>query len=225
MSQQSDAVGRAVAADLLTWLSPLRFEEAVSDADRREAFRLRYLAVVEASLESVERFPDGLEREPVDEDAVHIVGWERERAVATCRLVFARGDRPFPLEAAFALTLPSREKTVEMGRVTIDPQRRGEGHRLVMGLAARSWQAMAARGATMAIGVTPARLVTFFSALGFPVTVLGPPRQYWGEERVPILCEAGPAAAALAQLWGGAEVDAVLEAGSGGRESTPTARR
>jgi N-acyl-L-homoserine lactone synthetase len=141
---------------------------------------------------------------------VQVVGWDGDRAVATCRLVFARDGRPFPLETAFAVTLPSRDRTVEMGRVAIDSHRRGEGHRLVMGLAARGWLAMEARGATVAIGVTPERLVAYFSTLGFPVTVLGPPRVYWGEERVPILCEGVRAAAALGRLWGGAQVESVL---------------
>ncbi|MGE0359867.1 MAG: GNAT family N-acyltransferase [Vicinamibacterales bacterium] len=204
MSRGSDAVGRGVAIELLHWLRPLRFEEATDDASRREAFRLRYRAVVGEGLDSADRFPDGLEHDAHDDAAVQLVGWDGDHAVATCRLVFAQPDRPFPLESAFALTLPSRERTVEWGRVAIDSSRRGEGHRLVMGLAARGWQAMEARGAAVAIGITPERLVAFFGTLGFPLTVLGPPRHYWGEERVPILCDGAAAAEALGRLWGGA---------------------
>jgi hypothetical protein len=210
MSRSFDAVGRAVAADLLTWLAPLRFEEAAAEAQRREAYRIRYRAIVNVGVDLADRCPDGLEHDAIDDDAVQIVGWDGDRAVATCRLVFGESGRPFPLETAFALTLPSRERTAEMGRVSIDPERRGEGHRLVMGLAARAWLAMEARGATAAIGATPERLVAFFGTLGFPVTVLGPPRAYWGEERVPILCDGARAAVALGQLWGGAEVKAAL---------------
>jgi N-acyl-L-homoserine lactone synthetase len=108
-----------------------------------------------------------------------------------------------------------------MGRVAIDRARRGEGHRLVMGLAARGWLAMEARGATIAIGVTPERLVAFFSRLGFPITVLGPPVVYWGEERVPILCDGARAAVALGQLWGGAQVEALLAEAAASRQSPP----
>lgn len=205
MSRESDATGRAVATDLLNWLRPLRFDEAYDEAGCREAFRLRYRAVVAGAMDTADRFPDGLERDAHDADAVQLIGWDGAQAVATCRLVFGQSGRPFPLETAFALTLPSRERTVEWGRMTIDSNRRGEGHRLVMGLAARGWLAMEARGATVAIGITPERLVAFFSTLGFPFTVLGPPRVYWGEERVPILCEGVEAAAALGRLWGGAQ--------------------
>ena len=201
MSEEPDAVGRAVAADLLNWLHPLRFDEAANETECREAFRLRYRAVVDGAMDTADRFPDGLEQDAYDAEAVQLIGWDGAEAVATCRLVFAQSDRPFPLETAFALTLPSRERTVEWGRVTIDASRRGEGHRLVMGLAACGWGAMEARGATVAIGVTPERLVAWFSTLGFPFTVLGPSRVYWGEERVPILCEAARAAAALGRLW------------------------
>lgn len=210
-------MGRAVAANLLDWLAPLRFEEASSESEQREAYRLRYRAVVDAGMDTSNRFPDGLERDAIDAEAVQIVGWDGDRAVATCRLVFARNGRPFPLETAFALSLPSRDRTVEMGRVAIDPRRRGEGHRLVMGLAARTWLAMEARGATVAIGVTPERLVAFFSTLGFPITVLGPPRVYWGEERVPILCEGVRAAAALGRIWGDAQVESVAGENAAGR--------
>jgi len=210
MSRKSDAIGRAVAADVLDWLGPLRFDEASSEAECREAFRLRYRAVVDVGMDTADKFPDGLERDEYDVDAVQIVGWDGDQAVATCRLVFAQVGRPFPLETTFALTLPSRERTVELGRMTIDSSRRGEGHRLWMGLAARVWQAMEARGADTVIGATPERLVGFFTALGFPVDVLGPPHMYWGEERVPILCEGEVAAAVLGHFWGGAHVSALL---------------
>jgi N-acyl-L-homoserine lactone synthetase len=209
MSQQSHAMGHAVAADLLSWLSPLRFDEAASESERREAYRLRYRAVVECGMDTADRFPDGLESDEHDAAAVQVVGWDGDQAVATCRLVFEQSGRPFPLETEFDLTLPSRERTVEWGRVAIDSGRRGEGHRLMMGLAARGWMAMEARGATVAIGVTPERLVAFLSTLGFPLTVLGPPRMYWGEERVPVQCEGARAVVAIGQLWGGAHVESL----------------
>jgi N-acyl-L-homoserine lactone synthetase len=207
----STLIGRAAAVDLLNWLSPLRFDEASSESERVEAFRLRYRAVVDTGMDSPDRFPDGIERDDHDADAVQVVGWDGDRAVATCRLVFARPDRLLPLETAFDLTLPSRVGLVEWGRVATDPSRRGEGHRLVMGLAARGWLAMETWGATVAIGVTPQRLVSFLGALGFPLTVLGPSRVYWGEDRVPVLCEAATAAAVIADVWGGANVEAFLE--------------
>jgi N-acyl-L-homoserine lactone synthetase len=217
MSRESNAIGRAVAADILDWLCPLRFDEASGETERREAFRLRYRAVVEGGMDRADRFPDGLEQDDHDVDAVQLIGWDGDQAVATCRLVFGQSGRPFPLETAFALTLPSRERTVEWGRVTIHSRRRGQGHRLVMGLAARGWLTMEALGATVAIGITPERLVAFFTTLGFPLTVLGPPRVYWGEERVPILCEGVQAAAALGRFWGGAQVESLLgESASGG---------
>jgi N-acyl-L-homoserine lactone synthetase len=61
-----------------------------------------------------------------------------------------------------------------------------------MGLAAQGWRTMRERGYTTVVGATPPRLVALFDALGFAVTTLGPARSYWGELRVPILCEARP---------------------------------
>ena len=57
------AAGDALAAHLLDALSPLRFEEAADDGDRRVGYRIRYSAVVERNLASPNQFPEGEERD------------------------------------------------------------------------------------------------------------------------------------------------------------------
>jgi N-acyl-L-homoserine lactone synthetase len=194
-------VGGALAADLLARLQPLRFVEADGAADREAAFRIRYRAVIAVGMASADLFRDETECDAYDEGAVHVLGWDGDTPVATCRLVFPVPGRPLPLETAFALSIADPDRVVEFGRVAIDSKYRGEGHRLFMGLAARAWLSMQKRGFTRVVGVTPERLVQFLRGLGFPLTVLGPPTMYWGEERYPILCDGVVAAGIIGETW------------------------
>lgn len=176
-----------VAARILASLRPLRFREATSAPEREACLRLRYQAVIERRLATAESFPDGLESDGFDADAVHVLGSDGSRPIAASRIVLPAAGRPLPTEAAFGVQLPAAAVIVEWGRIVVDPDYRGDGHRVFMGLAARCWLSTRARGYTTVIGATPKRLVAMFDALGFPVTVLGAARQYWGEERHPIL--------------------------------------
>ena len=192
--------GDALAGRLLAWLEPLRFAPAGGGPEREAAYRLRHQAVAEVGMADPAGFPDGMERDAYDEDAVQVLAWDGPKPVATCRLVFPAAGRPMPAEEVFG-PIPEAEGAVEWGRVTVDSALRGEGGRIFMGLAARGWFAMRARGRSTAMGVTPRRLVTLFRALGFPVTVLGEPKVHWGVERVPILCRGPEAVDVLGHIW------------------------
>ncbi len=197
------AVGDALAADLLDALSPLRFEEAADDGDRRAGYRIRYSAVVERNLAFPSQFPEGEERDEADERAVHIVGWESHRPIATCRLVLPHEELVLPVEVAFELRVPDPSATVELGRLVVDPEWRGRDHEIFMGLAARGWLSMRERGFTVVLAATPARLVDLLCDLGFAVNVLGSSRRYWNELRYPFLCDGPAAAPGLARQWVG----------------------
>lgn len=199
-SEDSLAAGDAIAAEILAELDPFRFDEAADPAEREECFRLRYRAILEFELAAAERFPDGLERDGFDIDAVHIIGRDGARAIATCRIVLPAPGRTLPLERAFGLELPDID-VVEWGRLVVDPDYRGDGHSVLMGLAARGWIATRALAYAAIVAATPKRLIGLFEALGFAVTVLGPPRRYWGDARYPILCDARPTIQRLEPLW------------------------
>jgi N-acyl-L-homoserine lactone synthetase len=195
------ARGDAIAAHLLKWLAPLRFAEARDEEDRKAAYRLRYQAVLEEGMADPANFPAGMESDVYDADAIQIIGWDEIGPIASCRLVFPAPGRRLPLEDVFGPIGAGSDRMVEWGRVTVDSRLRGTGGRIFMGLAARGWIAMRARGLTTAIGVTPERLVQLFRALGFPLAVIGSPRTHWGDERVPILCDGPQAVQALERLW------------------------
>jgi N-acyl-L-homoserine lactone synthetase len=195
------ARGDAVAKDLLAWLYPLRFAEAADEGEREAAYRLRYRAVLDERMEDPARFPQGMEYDEYDSDAVQILGWDETGPIATCRLVLPAPDRCLPFEKVFGPVARATGPMVEWGRVVVDSHLRGQGGRIFMGLAARGWLSMRSRGLSAAIGVTPERLIRLFRALGFPLVVLGPPRVHWGEERVPILCEGPVAVQTLEHMW------------------------
>jgi N-acyl-L-homoserine lactone synthetase len=185
--------GDAIARQWLTELEPLVFVEAVDAGECADAFRLRYRALAEMGVDAASTFPDGMERDEFDAGAVHILGREAESLVATSRLVLPAPGRQLPMLSAYDLALSDTSDLVEWGRLVVDPAYRGDGHSVLLGLAAQGWLSLRARGFSRAIAATPRRLVNLFDVLGFAVTVLGAPRLYWGEERCPILCD-GPAA-------------------------------
>lgn len=176
-----------LAARILDSLRPLQFREATQAPEREACLRLRYQAVIERRLASAESFPDGLESDCFDADAVHVLGFDGDRPIAASRIVLPAAGRALPTVVAFGVHLPAAADVVEWGRIVVDPDYRGDGHRVFLGLAARCWLSTRARGYTTVIGATPKRLVALFDTLGFTVTVLGAARQYWGEERHPVL--------------------------------------
>jgi N-acyl-L-homoserine lactone synthetase len=200
------AAGDAIAAEILAELEPFRFREAVDDAEREECFRLRYRAVVEFGLAPAESMADGLERDEFDPGAVQIIGYDGARAIATCRLVLPARGRVLPAAHAFGVEISGAVDVVEWGRVVVDPDYRGDGHSIFMALAAQGWRSMRARGHVACIAATPKRLIGLFGALGFTVTVLAPPRGYWGEKRYLIMCDARPTIERLGPRWRAGEV-------------------
>lgn len=195
------AAGDAVAAKALEALAPHRFAEAADDDERRAGYQLRFDAVIERDLASVSLFPDRLECDEFDRRSTHIIGWHGDEAIATCRVVFPAPGEPLPVEQAFGITIPGAETMVDWGRVVVAPAHRGNDTTVFMGLAARAWLSMRARGFKTAVGATPPRLVELFVDLGFAVTILGPPQIHWGELRHPILCDGPTTVPGLAQQW------------------------
>ena len=66
------------------WLRP--------STERQAAYRLRYQAVIERGWLQPADLPEGREHDEYDDQAVHILAWDGETPVATCRLVLpARG--------------------------------------------------------------------------------------------------------------------------------------
>jgi N-acyl-L-homoserine lactone synthetase len=180
----------ASAEGLSRWLveraRPVRFDLARTPAELEAVFRLRYRVSVEEGWRRPEEMPDGLERDEYDdEDVAQIAAWDGSRLAGTARVVYPSGGKPLPTEAAFGLVVEPRGRVVDAGRLIVAPEHRDGEHRVLGGLAACIWTAMASRDFQWAAVAISQPMIEFSRALGFDVLTLGAPRPYWGEERFP----------------------------------------
>src|SRR5579884_3041223 len=187
-----------LVAAALAWAAPLRFDIARTPAEREAVFRLRYEAVMARGWARPEDFPDRLERDAYDEEAVLVLGWDGGRPVAANRLVFPRSGRPLPTESAFALTIAPRGQVADWTRTLVVRGISDGTHRAFAGLLARSWQATRAAGYDVVCGTFSAPAIRLYGMLGIQVEVLGAARRAWGEERYPVRLDVPPSVPALA---------------------------
>ncbi len=180
----------ASADDLARWLleraRPVRFDLARSPAELETLFRLRYRISVVEGWRHPQDMPDGRERDEYDdENAAQIAGWDGPRLAGTARVVYPTPDRPLPTEAAFGVVVEPRGRVVDAGRLIVAPEHRDGEHRVLGGLAACIWTAMASRGFQWAAVAISQPMIDFSRVLGFDVVTLGDSQPYWGEERFP----------------------------------------
>ena len=130
--------------------------------------------------------PDGLERDEYDDEhAAQIAGWDGSHLAATARVVFPVEGRPLPTEAAFGIVAEPAGRVADAGRLIVAPEYRDGEHRVLGGLSASIWIAMAARGFPWVAVAISEPMIDFCRTLGFDVVTLGPSRRYWGEDRFP----------------------------------------
>lgn len=177
----------ALSDRLLAAAASLRVAVAATEAERQEAYRLRYAQVVGQGWVDAADLPDGLEVDVYDADALHVCAWERDALVGTLRLVLPQAGRPLPVEADFGIRVEPHGAVVEAGRLVVAPTYRGDpAHRAWGALFACAWTSMRARGYSVLAGAAAPRTVERLRALGLPFEILGPARVHWGEERHPV---------------------------------------
>jgi N-acyl-L-homoserine lactone synthetase len=178
-----------VAESFLDAARPYEFRRAASPSETESGLRLRYRVAAARGWVSIEDIPDGIERDPFDDEAIHIGGWEGGEIVATMRLLFGSPTRRLPVEELFELDLGAGTPVVEWGRISVAPEYRSPDHRVFWGLLARGWLEGRARGFSVVAGIASTGMVARYRSAGFPVRVLGEPRLHWGEDRYPILMD------------------------------------
>jgi N-acyl-L-homoserine lactone synthetase len=175
----------ALAPVLVERAAPVRFAIASSRAQREAVWRLRATAVIEHGWMAPDAFPDGMERDRFDDCAELVAGWDGDTLVATARLVFPTPGKPLPTEDAFGVVAQPRGQVVNLDRLTVARASSDASHRVLIGLVARCWQELRARGYHLWIGVDTPGMIRLYRRLGWHVTPLGPARPYWGAERIP----------------------------------------
>lgn len=223
-SSRTDAPGVVeldrLSERLLAASAALRTERARTPPELEAVHRLRYAHVVREGWRSAGDLPAGLERDDFDADAIQVASWDGETLVGTVRLVLPVRGRRLPVEDAYELLIEPAGSVVEVGRLLISADRRGDPvHRAWGALFARAWLEIRAAGFQVMAGTATATMVARFRALGLPFEILGPARPYWGEERHPVRLD--PAGAEPS--WYGVTARDGPGAGGGGAGGGPGA--
>lgn len=167
--------------------SQIRATIAQTPSEQDAIHRLRHQQVIGHGWASPDDLPAGLERDEHDPFAVQVGAWTGATLIGAMRLVLPTERRRLPVEAAFDLCIEPRGRVVEAGRLVVAPSHRGDpSHRIWGALFARAWLSMRARGFSLLCGAASPTITKRLRSLGLPFEVLGAPRTYWGEPRVPV---------------------------------------
>jgi N-acyl-L-homoserine lactone synthetase len=192
----------AVAAQGLIIAAPICFGVAQSLKEKEATFRLRYAVSIERGYARPEEMPGELEQDEYDDHAVHIVGWHGDRLATTARLVFPEPRIRLPTEAAFDVGIEPRGHVADMGRVIVAREFSETQHRILAGLMAFCWTQVRARGFVhVCAAFASSASIRLYRRMGFQITRLAPPRQYWGEERYPVRFDVLGSAPNLIHRW------------------------
>jgi hypothetical protein len=176
---------RATSA-YLQCVAPIRFRAATSDAERFASFRMRYEAIIDQGWAMPEAFPDGLERDNLDDEAVHVVGWLGDRAVASSRLIFPQPGSLLPVEEDFGVQVDPAGGVVEMDRSCVG---RGSGawqEQLFVAVLCACWLEIRRAGFAVTTGRISHGVLRLYRLLGIEHEILGPAQVSWQEKRLPV---------------------------------------
>jgi len=201
LASSEQAVADSIATRFIALAEPIRFGVARSSGDRETAYRLRYEVVIARGWARPEKFHHGLEQDHYDAEAVHLLGWDGQKVVATTRLVFPTAGRLLPTEAEFGLQVEPQGQVVDGGRAIIDRAYSDNRHRIFAGLLGYTWFEMQAQGFYYLCGAAVPAMIRLCRTLGYQISVLGPARQYWGEQRYPIRFDVPESIPLLHERW------------------------
>lgn len=171
---------------LIDRTAPVRWGVADTPAAREAVWRLRAEAVLERGWATPDDLPSGMERDDDDDRAVHIVGWNGEALAATGRLVFPLPGAQLPTEKHFNVAAEPHGCVVNLDRMVVARSHSTREHHLLKALLGQCWLETRARGFHILLGVLTPAMIRLYQRIGWQVTILGPPRLFWGEERMPV---------------------------------------
>ena len=187
-----------IAAQLIAGAAPVRFSLAQSAAELEAVYRMRYQVVVEHGWASPKDFPARLEKDAYDRRGVHLVGQVDHTVVATTRLVFPAPGQVLPTEADFELKVEPLGRVADGGRAIVSKAYSDLQHRIFAGLFGLSWFQLKEHHLYYLCGAATGAMIRLCRGMGYQVTLLGPARQYWGEQRYPIRFDV---LESIPQLW------------------------
>jgi N-acyl-L-homoserine lactone synthetase len=176
-----------LARAMVTGAAPLRFTVATHSREIGAACRLRCAHIMAAGWGHRDGYPDGQERDDYDDAAVHVIAWDQDRPVGTCRIVRPSRRRRLPVEQAFGITVTPAGKAVEWGRLVVSRHCSGDcRYNVTSGLLGRAWLETRSLGFHVIAGAASLAVIRLYRRMGFQVVVLGDGQDYWGERRYPV---------------------------------------
>jgi N-acyl-L-homoserine lactone synthetase len=201
LAPSEQAITDAIAAHFIASAAPIHFSVAQSPSELEAAYRLRYEVVIDQGWARPEKFLSGLEQDVYDAQAVHLLGWDDQKAVATTRLVFPTTGKLLPTELEFELSVEPRGKVVDGARAIVARAYSDYQHRIFAGLLGYTWFEIQARGLCYLCAAAAPAMIRLCRGIGYHITVLGPARQYWGEKRYPIRFDVPESVPTLLERW------------------------
>jgi N-acyl-L-homoserine lactone synthetase len=201
LSSAEQSVADAIAAHFIASAAPVHFSVAQSPGEREAAYRLRYEVVVNQGWARPEKFRSGLEQDGYDAQAVHLLGWDGQKPIATTRLVFPTAGKLLPTEVEFELSVEPRGQVVDGARAIVARAYSDYQHRIFAGLLGCTWFEIQARGYYYLCGAAVPAMIRLCRSIGYQITVLGPARQYWGEKRYPLRFDVLESVPTLHERW------------------------
>jgi hypothetical protein len=172
----------ALAGRLLA-SSPFAFRLAVSEDERRAAYRLRGETVVARHWAPADTLSDGAERDDFDDRAQHILGWDGGEPVCTGRIVLPPG---LPTEQACGRIVEPAGRVADVGRMCVATSRQSLEHAAFIGLMAALYLEVRRLGFSVACGMMSAPAQRLVALFGLQLEMLGPPVSHWNELRTPV---------------------------------------
>jgi N-acyl-L-homoserine lactone synthetase len=192
----------ALAALAVSWVAPIHFCVAQTEKERQAAYHLRYQAIIERGWLQPADLPEGREHDEYDDQAIHILAWDGDTPVATCRLILPTKRLPLPTEIAFEIRVEPAGEVLDAGRFVVARAYSSQEHLLLACLLARTWLEVRSFGFTHCCAAFASRgMLRVFSRMGFRYKVLAPSRYYWGCDRYPVQFDVADSAVSLVENW------------------------
>lgn len=191
-----------IAARFIAGAAPVRFSIAQSASELEAVYRLRYQVVVARGWASPQDFPTRLEKDIYDRWGTHLIGRVGQTVVATTRLVFPTPGQVLPTEGDFGLEVEPLGQVVDGGRAIVSKAYSDAQHRIFAGLLGLSWFQLKERRLYYLCGTATEAMIRLCRSIGYQVRLLGPARQYWGEQRYPIRFDVLESVPQLWTRWG-----------------------
>jgi N-acyl-L-homoserine lactone synthetase len=180
----------------------IRFDIARDNQQREAVYRLRYQVIIDRGWAQPGDFPDGMEHDHYDEKAIHIVGWDGNSLATTSRIVLPEASLILPTEEAFNIQIEPRGQVADMGRQIVARDYSSIKHKVFAALLAKTWLVIRSRGYSLVCGDFSPAVMRLYRIMGFDVKQLGPSKEFWGEERAPIVVDIAKSMMALVERWG-----------------------